>query len=134
MAFANQAPGDAQRNEKGLDSQYQREVTQMLSNPHAGTDLETPWEQGFAAGFLAADRDLSPPSPLTPEAQEAYSEGVQAGRFSINGMRVPPTRPPDTVGTWESLLEFGAEHVTEHVLLEYAKRQAVKKLGAEVAS
>jgi hypothetical protein len=101
----------------------------MLSNPHVGTDLEAPWEQGFTGGFLAADRDLSPPSPLTPEAQDAYSEGVQAGRLSIDGMRVPPTTPPEEPGTWEGFL-FVGEHVGEHVLLEYAKHQAVKQLGA----
>jgi hypothetical protein len=105
----------------------------MLSNPHAGTDLEAPWEQGFAAGFLPVDGDLSPPSPLTPEAQDAYSEGVQAGRLSIDGMRVPSVAPPEEPGTWEGLL-FVGEHVGEHALLEYVKHQAVKQLGASAAA
>jgi hypothetical protein len=69
----------------------------MLSNPHAGTDLEAPWEQGFAAGFLPIDTGASPPSPLTLEAQQAYTEGLQAGRFSIGGMRVPPTPRPQNL-------------------------------------
>jgi hypothetical protein len=109
----------------------------MISNPHAGTDLEAPWEQGFAAGFLAADQDLSPPSPLTPDAQAAYAEGVDAGRFSINGMlgiAVPATPPPPEVGTWESVFEFGAEHVATHVALEVAKHGASKVLSVERAA
>jgi hypothetical protein len=88
------------------------------------------WVLGGRSGSFAA-------VSLTPEAQEAYSEGVQAGRFSINGMlgiRVPPTNPPAEVGTWESLFEFGVEHAVEHAALEFAKHQAIKTLSVESAA
>ena len=119
----------------------------MLSNrnPHKGTNLEAWWGQGFAAEFLVADRIISPPSskrknkegelePLTQEEQDAYREGREAGRLSINGMRARPTTPPAKFGTWDDLLVFAGEHGTEHVLLEIARHGVVKELGAEVAS
>ena len=101
----------------------------MLINPHTGTELEAPWQQGFAAGFLAADQDLSPPSPLTPDAQDAFTEGVSAGRFSIQGMRIPPVAPPESEGDWESLWKLGAEQAAEHTLFEIAKHSIPKTLG-----
>src|SRR5207244_10547156 len=89
----------------------------MLSNPYTGSDLAEPWEQGFAAGFLAPDQDLTAPSPLTIDAQDAYNEGIIAGKLSIRGMRVPPVSPPERPGTWKSVVEFAVQRVTEHVLL-----------------
>jgi hypothetical protein len=79
----------------------------MSANPFAGTELEQPFQDGFTAGFISPDADNMPPSPFPLDVQDAYAEGVVAGRKAMSGMAVPPTPPPDKPGTWEDLAHIG---------------------------
>jgi len=76
----------------------------MASNPFAGTDLAEPWQQGFVAGFLAPDDDHTPPSPFTPEAQDAYAKGAATGRDAVRGLALPPTPRPAKAGVWKDII------------------------------
>jgi hypothetical protein len=89
-------------------------MAEQSINPFLGTEFEEPWSQGFAAVLLAPDADHSPPSPLTPDAQDAYAKGVTAGEFAAGQLSVPPTAF-DEAGDWARVAE-----VAGHSLLEGA--------------
>jgi hypothetical protein len=74
-------------------------------NPFAGTDLEDPWQQGFAVAFLTPNADHTPPSPLTPEAQDAFRQGATAGEVAVGQLSIPATSF-DEAGNWEKVLEL----------------------------
>jgi hypothetical protein len=54
-----------------------------VTNPYAGTSLENAWKEGFDDGFAQPDEDHLAPSPLSPDAQTVYSEGVLAGKDAV---------------------------------------------------
>jgi hypothetical protein len=89
-------------------------VTMALQsiNPFAGTDLEQPWQQGFAAAFFAPNADHTPPSPLPQEAQDAFSQGAIAGAGASGQLAVPPTNF-DEAGDWGKMLEIGGHALVE---------------------
>lgn len=91
----------------------------MSLNPFAGTELEQPFQEGFAAGFMSPDADNTPPSPFPLDAQDAYAKGVTSGRSATRGMRVPPVAPPSKPGTWEDLAHIGEIGATAtHTVIE----------------
>jgi hypothetical protein len=61
----------------------------MDGNPFQGTEFEQDWVAGFNAGLVAPSTNISAPSPLIPEAQDAFNQGVQAGQL-INAALDPP--------------------------------------------
>ena len=81
-------------------------------NPFAGTDLESFWQQGFAVAFMSPDTDHTPPSPLTPEAQDAWTQGATAGEVATGIISVPPTSFDET-GDWGKVAEIGAHGAIE---------------------
>jgi hypothetical protein len=106
----------------------------MSVNPHAGTDLEEPWQQGFAAAFIAGADTLSAPSPLSPEAQDAYMEGVNAGLTANRAMAIPATGAPPGPNTWAEIFEIG--EITGDVLytIHHVREvQEMMKFGAGLA-
>src|SRR5713226_1335970 len=48
----------------------------MSLNPFVETELEEPFQNGFAAGFIPSDADNTPPSPFPLVAQDAYAKGL----------------------------------------------------------
>jgi hypothetical protein len=104
----------------------------MSLNPFAGTDLEQPFQEGFAVGFMSPDTDNTPPSPFSLDAQDAYAKGVTSGVDATHGMRVPPSVPPEKSGTWEDLAHFGEIGVdVTHTLIEMSG--AAAKTGIALA-
>jgi hypothetical protein len=81
-------------------------------NPFAGTDLEEPWQQGFAVAFLGTSGDHTPPSPLPPDAQDAFAKGATAGEVASGQFTVPPTSFEEA-GDWGKLLEIGGHAAAE---------------------
>ena len=101
----------------------------MEDNPFAGTEFEQSWSDGFLAAFADPDADISAPSPLTPDQQGVYMQGVTAGRLSGAGWRPPDAPPEDLSSDWD-------EHAAKHVALTVADHAAKRvKLfaGAEAA-
>ncbi len=91
----------------------------MPSNPFAGTELEQPFQEGFAAGFMSPDTDNTPPSPFPLDAQDAYAKGVIDGRSATQGMQVPSVVPSEKAGTWEDLAHIGEIGVdVTHTVIE----------------
>jgi len=104
----------------------------MSLNPFAGTELEQPFQEGFAAGFISPDADDTPPSPFPLDAQDAYAKGVTSGRNATRGMRVPLIVPPEKPGTWEDLAHIGEIGVdVAHTLIEMSG--AAAKTGIALA-
>ena len=85
----------------------------MSDNPFVGTKFELSWDQGFLAAFALPDTDIEAPSPLTLNQQEAYLQGVLAGRLAGAGLRVPhaPTEN-DLASGWREV---------SHALIEVAE-------------
>jgi hypothetical protein len=81
-------------------------------NPFSGTELEEFWQQGFALAFLLPKVDHTPPSPLTPEAQDAFAKGATAGELASGQLSVPPTTFNETAD-WGRLLEIGGHALAE---------------------
>jgi hypothetical protein len=96
----------------------------MATNPFAGTEFEQSWDQGFTAGFIDPD-GAHPPSPLTPDQQDAFSQGITAGQISERGVVVPPAEPPENE-TWQEIAH-GAEIIVDagHAAFEIMKGAAV---------
>jgi hypothetical protein len=61
----------------------------MEGNPFAGTPFEQDWLDGLNAGMVAPQASISAPSPLAPEAQDAFNQGVQTGQI-LNAALDPP--------------------------------------------
>jgi hypothetical protein len=107
----------------------------MAGNPFEGTNFETDWQNGFNAGMVAPDIAISAPSPLIPEAQDAFNQGVTAGQ-SINGLLSLPVPVPEAT-SFDDFAEKAKEvgHLAEPVLeLRVIAIEAVKawvKAGSE---
>ena len=92
-------------------------------NPFGGTDLEEAWQQGFEAAFFVPNADHTPPSPLTPEAQDAFEKGATAGEVASGQLSVPPTSF-DEAGDWGKLLEIGGHALAERAGFFYELYEA----------
>jgi Domain of unknown function (DUF4157) len=64
---------------------------QEVSNPYAGTDKDQAWQQGYNDGHASPGTSLQPPAQYTPDAQQAYTEGVTAGQPAAGGSPAPGT-------------------------------------------
>ncbi len=61
----------------------------MEGNPFEGTKFEQDWVNGFQAGLVAPNDNITAPSPLVLEAQDAFNQGVSAGQL-VNSALDPP--------------------------------------------
>jgi hypothetical protein len=97
-------------------------------NPYVGTAFEESWGQGFTRAFLLPDDEHTPPSPLEPEQQTAFAEGVLSGRDYGRGMGVGEASAEGHSGL-ESLITYGETGLhAAGVLVD------VVKLGQAVAA
>jgi hypothetical protein len=60
-------------------------------NPFQGTQFEQDWLDGFKSGLVAPNAEISAPSPLTLEAQDAFNQGVSIGQM-VNAALDPPPK------------------------------------------
>jgi hypothetical protein len=89
----------------------------MADNPFEGTEFEESWSEGFLAGFADPSGNISAPSPLTLDQQNAYMQGVTAGQKSGTSWQ-PPSEPPEQPsGEWLA-------HAAAHGVITFAGRVA----------
>ncbi len=104
-------------------------------NPFSGTDLEVPWQEGFAAAFFLPGTDHTPPAPLAPDARDAFVQGANAGEVASGQLAVPPTAF-DESGDWGRLLEIGGHALAERAnfFFELAEKSEAGELTLAATS
>lgn len=101
----------------------------MASNPYAGTNYEQSWQQGFCAAVLQPFQNNPAPSPLAPDQQTVYSEGVLAGQDAANGLSAPPVPPPPESG-WGELAVEGSHTLADLIHTGYEIKQGAAVAGS----
>jgi hypothetical protein len=109
------------------------------ANPYAGTALGDSWQQGFADGSAEPDEPHPPPSPLTPDNQTAYSEGVLAGQQAARpapaSNQSSGDKPPDpaTQDPQPEPTKSEGDSGTKDTLIDIAKSKGLVAAGEAIA-
>ena len=69
-----------------------------MANPYAGTPNGADWEAGLRAGLVVADKSVSAPLVLEPDARQAFDDGVAAGQFVNSALT--PVEPETPLAEW----------------------------------
>jgi hypothetical protein len=108
--------------------------TTAESNPYAGTEFEDVWKQGFDDGFAQPDEDHPAPSPLTPDAQAVYSEGVMAGKDAALPHPSQSVGPPAPVCTPSSNCPTGFCTPLNWVIAQVGRADSFAEILAGIAA
>ena len=93
---ADPSAGQPQPADAGADAPAPAPAAAITANnPYAQSPLADAWQAGYNDGLAQPDAQLTAPSPLAPDAQAVYAEGVLAGQGVAHGTQANPTQTLD---------------------------------------